>query len=140
MFITHSVHTVCPRSLDQLYVVTYYIKWVNTSWTNSNTYMSLLIQRIVGELDLVEDDIWVHPEATQSRSLRVQVIPKSVMVKNARIQIKLLGKPGCGSERPEKNRSRSESDPSITTQILIRLNFSLIKFPLNFYLSIYKSI
>ena len=27
--------TVCPRSSDHFYVVTYYIKWVNTSWTNS---------------------------------------------------------------------------------------------------------
>ena len=25
--------TVCPRSSDPFYVVTYYIKWVNTSWT-----------------------------------------------------------------------------------------------------------
>ena len=28
-------HTVCPRSSDPSYVVTYYIKWVNTSWTYS---------------------------------------------------------------------------------------------------------
>ena len=27
--------TVCPRSSDQFYIVTYYLKWVNTSWTHS---------------------------------------------------------------------------------------------------------
>ena len=27
--------TVCPRSSDPFYVVTYYIKWVTTSWTYS---------------------------------------------------------------------------------------------------------
>ena len=31
------VPTVCPRSSDQFYVVTYYIKWVTTSWTHSIT-------------------------------------------------------------------------------------------------------
>ena len=25
--------TVCPRSSDPFYIVTYYIKWVTTSWT-----------------------------------------------------------------------------------------------------------
>ena len=29
------VHTVCPRSSDPFHVVTYYIKWVITSWTDS---------------------------------------------------------------------------------------------------------
>ena len=27
--------TVCPRSSDPFYVVSYYIKWVTTSWTHS---------------------------------------------------------------------------------------------------------
>ena len=27
--------TVCPRSSDQFYIVSYYIKWVTTSWTHS---------------------------------------------------------------------------------------------------------
>ena len=27
--------TVCPGSSDPFYVVTYYIKWVTTSWTHS---------------------------------------------------------------------------------------------------------
>ena len=26
----------CPRSSDSFYIVTYYIKWVTTSWTDSN--------------------------------------------------------------------------------------------------------
>ena len=25
--------TLCPRSLDPFYIVSYYIKWVTTSWT-----------------------------------------------------------------------------------------------------------
>ena len=33
---THPVcFTVCPGSSDQFYIVTYYIKWVTTSWTYS---------------------------------------------------------------------------------------------------------
>ena len=27
--------TVCPRSSDPIYIVTYYISWVTTSWTYS---------------------------------------------------------------------------------------------------------
>ena len=30
-----NVSTVCPRSSDPFYKVTYYIKWVTTSWTES---------------------------------------------------------------------------------------------------------
>ena len=26
-------HTVCPESSDPFYIVTYYVKWVSTSWT-----------------------------------------------------------------------------------------------------------
>ena len=38
-----SIHvlTVCPRSSDPFYIVSYYIKWVTTSWTysiNKDTY------------------------------------------------------------------------------------------------------
>ena len=29
------VATECPRSLDPIYIVTYFIKWVKTSWTDS---------------------------------------------------------------------------------------------------------
>ena len=28
--------TVCPRSSDPFYTVTYYIEWVTTSWTDGN--------------------------------------------------------------------------------------------------------
>ena len=30
-------YTVCPGSSDPFYIVTYYIKWVTTSWTYSIT-------------------------------------------------------------------------------------------------------
>ena len=29
------IHTVCPRSSDPFFIVTYYIKWV-TTWTDGN--------------------------------------------------------------------------------------------------------
>ena len=32
------ISTICPRSSDQFYIVSYYINWVTTSWTNS-TYL-----------------------------------------------------------------------------------------------------
>ena len=33
--------TVCPMSVDPLYVVTYYIKWVTISWTYSKIWIPL---------------------------------------------------------------------------------------------------
>ena len=30
------ITTVCPRGLDPFYTVTYYMKWVNTTWTHSS--------------------------------------------------------------------------------------------------------
>ena len=33
---TYTPDTVCPRSSDPFDVVTYYMKWVTTSWTYSN--------------------------------------------------------------------------------------------------------
>ena len=32
----YKAFTVCPGSSDQIYIVTYYIKWVTTSWTYCN--------------------------------------------------------------------------------------------------------
>ena len=29
----HPSHTVCPSSSDPFYLVSYYVKWVTTSWT-----------------------------------------------------------------------------------------------------------
>ena len=29
--------TLCPRSLDQFYVVSYYVKWVKTSWIKNTS-------------------------------------------------------------------------------------------------------
>ena len=33
--------TVCPRSIDRLYIEIYYIKWAKTSWTYSMYYLIL---------------------------------------------------------------------------------------------------
>ena len=30
-----TVHTICPRSLDPIHVVTWYVKWTKTFWTKS---------------------------------------------------------------------------------------------------------
>ena len=30
-----SLNTVCPKSSDPFHIVSYYIKWVTTSWTHS---------------------------------------------------------------------------------------------------------
>ena len=30
-----NMYTICPRSSDPFYIVSYYIKWVTTSWTYS---------------------------------------------------------------------------------------------------------
>ena len=30
------IQTVCPRSSDPFYIVSYYMKWVTTSWTYSS--------------------------------------------------------------------------------------------------------
>ena len=32
---TKRFDTICPKSSDPFYIVTYYIKWVTTSWTHS---------------------------------------------------------------------------------------------------------
>ena len=33
--ISYTYHTLCPRSSDPFYIVSYYIKWVTPSWTHS---------------------------------------------------------------------------------------------------------
>ena len=35
------IYTVCPRSSDPFYIVTYHIKWVTTSWIYSTTFISI---------------------------------------------------------------------------------------------------
>ena len=37
-FHIRSALTICPRSPDPIYIVNYFFKWANTSWTDSNTY------------------------------------------------------------------------------------------------------
>ena len=36
--------TICPRSSDPSYAVTYCIKWVTTSWTHSTAVLNSFIQ------------------------------------------------------------------------------------------------
>ena len=41
------VHTICPRSSDPFYIVSYYIKWVITSWTHSRGSPVLKIWKVL---------------------------------------------------------------------------------------------
>ena len=34
--------TVCPRRLDSIYTLTYYMKWTKTSWTDSSLLKIIL--------------------------------------------------------------------------------------------------
>ena len=43
-----NIYTVCPRSSDQFYIVSYYIKWVSTSWTFIPTVLPWLLRYMVG--------------------------------------------------------------------------------------------
>ena len=40
-FIYKTLFTVCPRSSDPFYIVSYYIKWVTTSWTDGSFPMDV---------------------------------------------------------------------------------------------------
>ena len=40
---------VCPRSLDPFYMVSYYMKWLTTSWTHSTTRGRILDPDFTGE-------------------------------------------------------------------------------------------
>ena len=44
---TAKVFTVCPRSLDPCYIVSYYIKWVKTSWTYSKYFCCIVIKYVL---------------------------------------------------------------------------------------------
>ena len=39
-------HTLCPRSSDPFYVVSYNMKWVTTSWTYSIYHLHTLVKII----------------------------------------------------------------------------------------------
>ena len=41
-----SKQTVCQRSSDPLYIVTYYIKWVTTSWTDGIFYIPSAVEQM----------------------------------------------------------------------------------------------
>ena len=49
LLIRQTIYYCMQRSLDPIYKVPYYIKWVKTSWTDS-TYHSLLQEEMLGTL------------------------------------------------------------------------------------------
>ena len=46
----HCVRTICPRSSDPFYIVSYSVNWVTTSWTYS-TILIAIISDIFSYLD-----------------------------------------------------------------------------------------
>ena len=56
------IHTVCPRSSDQFYIVSYDIKWITTSWTYSIWRISLKRIRIQFLWGLDPDPIHLDPD------------------------------------------------------------------------------
>ena len=64
--------TVCPRSSDQFYIVTYYIRWDTTSWTYSifhnvidSVYRSYLlvirifIEKLIGKTNVMPTESFI---------------------------------------------------------------------------------
>ena len=52
-------HTVCPRSLDQFYLVSHYLKWGKTSWTYSTKkkQKKTLVFNATGNADKLTDPV-----------------------------------------------------------------------------------
>ena len=50
-------HTVCPRGSDPFYIVSYYIKWVTSSWTHSssNAVSQIFENKVMSPFDLSFD-------------------------------------------------------------------------------------
>ena len=42
IYVYRLVYTICPGSSDPFYIVSYYIRWVTTSWTHSNSGQEFL--------------------------------------------------------------------------------------------------
>ena len=49
--------TVCPRSSDSFYIVTYYINWVPTSWTSSIVHL-ISCSSLRKNTDCKDTDYW----------------------------------------------------------------------------------
>ena len=58
------MHIVCPRSSDHFYIVTYYRKWVTTSYTDG-VICKILIEYIT--CDSASDHVGVLPSALQDQ-------------------------------------------------------------------------
>ena len=57
--VTGTIATVCPRSSYPIYVITYYIKWVITSWTDSS------ISKLFG---------CVNPRTLAGKSVKLEIV------------------------------------------------------------------
>ena len=55
-------HTVCPRSSDPFYIVSYYIKWVTTSWTYSISLVDFYPRKHMIEISAIvgqTKSVWI---------------------------------------------------------------------------------
>ena len=64
---------MCPRSSDPIYIVTYYIEWITTSWTHSNVHLFWQGQTFWCRCFVFEGDLeGCIKRALQSTSKKVQ--------------------------------------------------------------------
>ena len=45
--VLYLLSTVCPISSDPFYKISYYIKWVTTSWTHSMSFLAFVVSKTV---------------------------------------------------------------------------------------------
>ena len=60
---------IYPRSSDPFYKVTYYIKWVTTSWTHSTLRLSTALSRTIVSSTLASDSVLQYHQVFFSFSL-----------------------------------------------------------------------
>ena len=66
-FFEISPYTVCPGSSDPFYVLTYYIKWVTTSWTYSILNFHLILFK---KWETRRNNVYNISESSEIRRLR----------------------------------------------------------------------
>ena len=66
---SYTCYTVCPSSLDPIYIVTYYTNWVKTSWTDSK---------------IMDNNSWIY-----DRNLNVQT--KMILLKMILLGLMIAG-------------------------------------------------
>ena len=93
-------YTICPRSSDPFYIVTYYIKYVTTSWTDGKYYkINALARQSPRHTDI---DIERQKDRVQARNKKVKEKVKKKkknMYIYIRVETALIEDYGWGSAR-----------------------------------------